>query len=166
MEKDALLGMHQELDQVLRVNYYPPCHMPDKVMGASPHSDTNTITILMQEDDVTGLHIRKQGQWVPVKPIPNALVVNVGDLIEIWSNGKYKSIEHRGVTNESKVRISYASFLCPQGDVEVAPFDHLLEPPGSLQAYKKIKYGDYTMNALKGKLRGKSYIHMAKIASA
>lgn len=57
--------------------------MPDKVVGASPHSDTTTITILMQEDNVTGLHIRKEGQWVPVKPIPNALVVNVGDMIEV-----------------------------------------------------------------------------------
>lgn len=83
MENDALLGLHKELVQALRMNYYPPCCMPDKVLGISPHSDTNTITILMQEDKVTGLQIRKGGEWVQVKPIPNALVVNVGDVLEV-----------------------------------------------------------------------------------
>lgn len=83
MEKDALLSLHQEVIQVLRANYYPPCKMPDKVLGLSPHSDTSTITILMQEDNVTGLQIRKEGEWVPVKPIPNAFVVNVGDVMEV-----------------------------------------------------------------------------------
>ena len=83
MEKDTLLGLHKELLQALRVNYYPQCCMPYKVLGLSPHSDKNSITILMQEDNATGLQIRKAGEWVPVKPIPNALVVNVGDAIEV-----------------------------------------------------------------------------------
>ncbi|BFG36221.1 hypothetical protein CerSpe_224950 [Prunus speciosa] len=86
--------------------------MPGKVLGLSPLSDTGTITLLMQEDNVTGLQIRKEGEWVPVKPIPNALVVNVGDVIEILSNGKYKSIEHRAVTIETKARISFATSRC------------------------------------------------------
>lgn len=83
MEKDALLGLHKELVQVWLVNYYPPCCMPDELLGNSPQSDTSTITILMQEDNVTGLQIRKEGEWEPVKPIPNPLVVNVGDVIEV-----------------------------------------------------------------------------------
>ncbi|CAB4284549.1 unnamed protein product [Prunus armeniaca] len=128
----------------------------------SPHSDASTITILMQEDNVTGLQIRKEGEWVPVKPIPNALVVNVGDAIEIWSNGKYKSIEHRAVANEGKLRISYASFLFPHVDVEVGPFDHMVE---SSRMYKKVKYGDYLTTALKNKLKGKAHTEMAKTGS-
>ncbi|XP_021825497.1 protein SRG1-like isoform X2 [Prunus avium] len=164
MEKDALLKLHQEVVQVLRVNYYPTCHMPDNVLGLSPHSDTGTITILMQEDNVTGLQIRKGGEWVPVKPIPNALVVNVGDVIEILSNGKYKSIEHRAVTTETKARISYASFLLPHLDVEVEPFDHIVEALGS-RRYKKVKYGDYLGSSFKGKLKGKEHIETAKIGS-
>ncbi|KAM1801343.1 hypothetical protein ACFX11_032963 [Malus domestica] len=164
MEKDALLNLHQEVTQALRVNYYPPCNMPGKVLGLSPHSDTSTITILMQEDNVTGLQIRKEGEWVPVKPIPNALVVNVGDVMEIWSNGKYRSIEHRAVTTESKSRISYASFILPHAEVEVEPFGHIVELSGS-QKYKKVKYGDYLRSSLKGKLKGKSHIETAKIGS-
>lgn len=83
MDKEALLGLHKQLVQAYRVNYYPPCSKPDQVLGVSPHSDTSTITILMQEDDVCGLQIKNNNEWVPVNPIPDALVVNVGDVFEV-----------------------------------------------------------------------------------
>ena len=83
MDKDALLGLHKQLVQAYRVNYYPACAKPDQVLGISPHSDASTISILMQEDDVCGLQIQHNKEWVPVNPIPNALIVNVGDVIEV-----------------------------------------------------------------------------------
>lgn len=83
MEKESLLKLHDEVMQALRINYYPTCSMPDKVIGVSPHSDTSTLTVLLQDDEVTGLQIRHSGGWVPVKPIPNALVLNVGDVLEV-----------------------------------------------------------------------------------
>ncbi|KAF9595163.1 hypothetical protein IFM89_037592 [Coptis chinensis] len=86
MEKEALLAMHKEVTQSLRVNYYPTCSMPDRVLGVSPHSDPSSITILMQDEDITGLHIRHDGGWVAVKPIPNSLVVNIGDCIEVFTH--------------------------------------------------------------------------------
>jgi isopenicillin N synthase-like dioxygenase len=54
------------------------------VLGVSPHSDTSTITLLLQDDDITGLQIRHREGWVPVKPIPNAIVANIGDVIEVF----------------------------------------------------------------------------------
>ncbi|KAM5560175.1 2-oxoglutarate-dependent dioxygenase 11-like [Rosa sericea] len=165
MEKDVLLGLHQDLAAALRINYIPPCSMPDKVLGLSAHADAGTITVLMQEDNVIGLQIRKQGQWVSVKPIPNSFVVNVGDALEIWSNGKYKSIEHRAVTNESKARMSYASFIFPDVDVEIEPFDHILESSGTIQMYKKVKYGDYLIQCLKRKMEGKEHTQNSKLGS-
>jgi len=83
LEKYALVELHKELLQCSRANYYPPCNTPEQVLGLSPHSDTGTITILMQDDDVPGLEIRNKGNWVPVTPIADALVVNVGDVIEV-----------------------------------------------------------------------------------
>ncbi|TQE08201.1 hypothetical protein C1H46_006168 [Malus baccata] len=136
--------------------------MPDKVLGKSPHSDTSTITILTQEDNVTGLQIRKEGEWVPVKPIPNPLVVNVGDVIVIWSNGKYKSIEHRAATTEGQARLSYATFLVPHDDVEIEPFDHM-DCPRSVWKYKKVRCGDYLRESLKMKMDGKAHTQVAKI---
>lgn len=89
MEKDALLRLHQELVQPMSVAYYPPCFMPDKVLGLSPHSDKGTLGILMQEDDVPGLQIKHEGKWVPIKPLPGAFVVNVGDITEVRSKALY-----------------------------------------------------------------------------
>ena len=83
MDKDALQWLHQELVQVLRVNYYPPCRNPDEVLGFSPHSDSGTITILLQEDIVSGLQVKHGGRWVPVKPTHNALVLKIGDAVEV-----------------------------------------------------------------------------------
>ncbi|PSS34957.1 hypothetical protein CEY00_Acc02166 [Actinidia chinensis var. chinensis] len=162
LDKDILHSMHRELMQALRVNYYPTCSKPDLVLGISPHSDTSTISILLQEDDIDGLQIRHDEEWVPVGPIPNALVVNIGDVIEIWSDGKYKSIEHRAVTNENKARISFASFLFPHDDVEIEPLDHMIDSSRPSGMYNKVTYGDYLRQSMKRRMQGKAHTQMAK----
>nr|XP_017184486.2 flavonol synthase/flavanone 3-hydroxylase-like [Malus domestica] len=119
----------------------------------------------MEKDSLLGLHkrIRKEGEWAPVKPIPNPLVVNVGDVIEIWSNGKYKSIEHRAATTEGQARLSYATFLIPHDDVEIEPFDHMMDCPRSVWKYKKVRCGDDLRESLKMKMNGKAHTQVAKI---
>lgn len=72
--------------QSMRMNYYPPCPEPDKTIGFTPHSDADALTILFQLNETEGLQIRKDGRWVPVKPLPNALVVNIGDIMEVASS--------------------------------------------------------------------------------
>ncbi|KAK8561768.1 hypothetical protein V6N13_149081 [Hibiscus sabdariffa] len=163
MDKEALLGLHKQLVQGYRVNYYPPCSKPDQVLGISPHSDSSTITILMQDNDVCGLQLKHNNEWVPVNPIPDALVVNVGDIIEMWSNGKYKSIEHRAVANDNKARVSYATFLYPHEEAEIEPLNHMIDPKTKQQIYKTVKYGDYLRNSMKRKLEGKAHTEMAKV---
>lgn len=70
--------------QAVRMNYYPPCPRPDLVLGLSPHSDGSALTVLQQgRGSSVGLQILKNNTWVPVQPIPNALVVNIGDTIEV-----------------------------------------------------------------------------------
>lgn len=69
--------------QSVRMNYYPPCPVPDKAIGFSAHSDADALTILYQLNEVEGLQIRKDGRWVSVKPLPNAFVVNIGDIMEV-----------------------------------------------------------------------------------
>lgn len=69
--------------QSMRMNYYPPCPQPEKVIGLTPHSDGSALTILLQLNDVEGLQVRKDGMWVPVKPLPNAFIVNIGDILEV-----------------------------------------------------------------------------------
>lgn len=69
--------------QSIRMNYYPPCPQPERAIGFTPHSDADALTILFQLNEIEGLQIRKDGRWVPVKPLPNAFVVNIGDIMEV-----------------------------------------------------------------------------------
>ncbi|XP_022717809.1 protein SRG1-like [Durio zibethinus] len=69
---------------------------------------------LMRVNEVGGLHIRKDGKWVPVKPLPNAFIVNIADILEIITNGMYHSIEHRATVNSKRERLSFATFCSPR----------------------------------------------------
>lgn len=69
--------------QSMRMNYYPPCPQPEKVTGLTPHSDGAALTILLQINEVEGLQIKKDRKWFPVKPLPNAFIVNIGDMLEV-----------------------------------------------------------------------------------
>lgn len=68
----------------LRLNRYPPCVMGSEVHGLVPHSDSDFLTIL-HEDEVGGLQVVKDGNWVAVKPLPHALLINIGDLFQVIS---------------------------------------------------------------------------------
>ncbi|CAI9087751.1 OLC1v1021906C1 [Oldenlandia corymbosa var. corymbosa] len=96
----------------LRMNRYPPCPISPHVSGLMPHTDSDFITVLHQ-DQIGGLQLVKDGKWIAVKPNPDALIINIGDLFQAWSNGVYKSVEHRVVTNMLNERFSLAFFLCP-----------------------------------------------------
>jgi isopenicillin N synthase-like dioxygenase len=69
--------------QSMRMSYYPPCPQPELVVGLSPHSDATLITILHQLNGVGGLQIKKDGVWMPMDFLPDAFVVNVGDVMEV-----------------------------------------------------------------------------------
>lgn len=84
LREDVFADMFGVAVQAMRMNYYPPCSRPDLVLGLSPHSDGSALTVLQQgKGSSVGLQILKDNIWVPVKPIPNALVINVGDTIEV-----------------------------------------------------------------------------------
>lgn len=84
LKGDVFEKMFGETVQAIRMNYYPPCSSPDLVLGLSPHSDGSALTVLQQGKDTSvGLQILKDDRWVPVKPIPNALIINIGDTIEV-----------------------------------------------------------------------------------
>ena len=84
LEEDCFLNeCGERADMFLRFNYYPPCPMPDHVLGLKPHADGSTITFLLQDKEVEGLQVLKDDQWFKVPIIPDALVINVGDQTEV-----------------------------------------------------------------------------------
>jgi isopenicillin N synthase-like dioxygenase len=68
----------------IRLNHYPPCPNPDIVLGCGRHKDSGALTVLAQ-DEVSGLEVRRKsdGEWVLVNPLPNAYIINVGDVIQV-----------------------------------------------------------------------------------
>ena len=90
MDAEELRELFEDGFQGMRTNYYPPCPQPQLVVGLTPHSDAVGLTILLQISEVPGLEIRKDEMWVPVKPLPNAFVVNVADALEVRHSTEQK----------------------------------------------------------------------------
>lgn len=67
----------------LRVNFYPKCPQPDLTLGLSPHSDPGGMTLLLPDENVVGLQVRRGDSWITIKPIPNSFIVNIGDQIKV-----------------------------------------------------------------------------------
>ncbi|MED6207753.1 hypothetical protein PIB30_038663 [Stylosanthes scabra] len=107
-KRDELEEVFEDGIQAMRMTYYPPCPEPDQVLGFNPHSDASGITIINEVNGVQGLQIKRNGIWIPVNVTSGDLVVNVGDILEVMSNGIYKSVEHRVTVNSEKERMSLA----------------------------------------------------------
>lgn len=138
--KEAVGG--DDLEYLLKINYYPPCPRPDLALGVVAHTDFSSITILVP-NDVPGLQVFKDDHWIDAKYIPNALIVHLGDQIEILSNGKYKSVLHRTTVNKEKARMSWPVFLEPPGELVVGPLRQLVDQH-TPSKYTPRKFKDYS----------------------
>ncbi|XP_074310254.1 putative 2-oxoglutarate-dependent dioxygenase SLC1 [Silene latifolia] len=123
-EENDILQEFKEGSQIMVANCYPPCPQPDLTLGMPPHSDYGFLTLLLQ-DEVKGLQLHYEGKWLTVEPIPNAFVVNIGDHLEIFTNGRYKSVLHRVIVNQEKTRVTLAS-------LHSLPFEHIIQPSPKL----------------------------------
>ncbi|KAI7987979.1 Protein SRG1 [Camellia lanceoleosa] len=128
LEENCFLNQYGERAMMFgRFNFYPPCPRPDRTLGLKPHADGSAITFLLQDKEVEGLQILKDGQWFRVPIIPHALLINVGDQAEIMSNGMFKSPVHRVVTNSERERITLAVFCMPESNNEIEPVEGLID---------------------------------------
>ncbi|KAI3525091.1 hypothetical protein L1887_03763 [Cichorium endivia] len=126
----------------LQLNSYPACPDPDRAMGLAAHTDSTLLTILYQ-NNTSGLQAHREGTgWVTVPPIPGALVVNVGDLLHILSNGLYPSVLHRAMVNRTQHRLSVAYLYGPPSNVQISPLSKLTDqvhPP----LYRPVTWSEY-----------------------
>ncbi|KAJ7956614.1 gibberellin 3-beta-dioxygenase 3 [Quillaja saponaria] len=120
----------KEPETLFHLNSYPVCPDSDSgcAMGFAPHTDSSLLTVLYQSTTTSGLQIFGDNiGWMPVHPISGALVVNVGDLMHILSNGQFKSTLHRVLVNNTHHRVSAAYFYGPPKDVKISPSINLID---------------------------------------
>ncbi|XP_050254005.1 hyoscyamine 6-dioxygenase-like [Quercus robur] len=124
------------------VNHYPPCPDPTLTLGVPKHRDPVLINILLQEDDLCGLQVFKDEEWIDVEPIPHAFVVNIGYVLQIISNGKLKGAEHRVVTNSNSARTTASFFVSPSDETLIEPAKVLVNT-SSPALYRSLPYKDF-----------------------
>ncbi|KAF3622025.1 putative B3 domain-containing protein-like [Capsicum annuum] len=123
-----------------RISRYPPCPLPEKIVEIGIHSDSQTLTILHQ-DQVGGLQVLKDDkQWAGVRPIPNSFVINIGGNLE--TNGRLKSVIHRAVVNKEKQRLSIAYFMSPTSNATIECPPHLIHPISNPRKYVPFTWAE------------------------
>ncbi|KAK8936587.1 Gibberellin 3-beta-dioxygenase 1 [Platanthera zijinensis] len=119
--------------EALQLNSYPACPQPERAIGMAAHTDSGFLTVLHQSAGAGGLQVlREDGgsglcRWVAVPPRPDALVVNVGDLFHLLSNGRFKNVRHRAVVNRFDHRVSAAYFIGPPDHLKIGPINKLVD---------------------------------------
>ncbi|XP_071691858.1 1-aminocyclopropane-1-carboxylate oxidase 3-like [Rutidosis leptorrhynchoides] len=127
-----------------KVSNYPPCPTPDLIKGLRAHTDAGGIILLFQDDQVSGLQLLKDGEWIGVPPMRHSIVINLGDQIEVITNGKYKSVMHRVLAQTDGTRMSIASFYNPGDDAVIYPATALVKKETEKeQVYPKFVFEDY-----------------------
>ncbi|CAD5322879.1 unnamed protein product [Arabidopsis thaliana] len=147
--------------KMVNMNYYPTCPSPELTIGVGRHSDMGMLTVLLQ-DGIGGLYVKlDNGEWAEIPPVHGALVINIGDTLQILSNGKYKSAEHRVRTTNIGSRVSVPIFTAPNPSQKVGPLPEVVKRDG-VARYKEFLFQDYMNNFFGQPHDGKKSLDFAR----
>ncbi|KAK9074560.1 hypothetical protein SSX86_007158 [Deinandra increscens subsp. villosa] len=153
------------LDGRLSVShYYPQCPQPELTVGIASHTDPWVLTMVVQNEVGGLLQVKCGDEWVEVEAVPDAIVINIGDLLQMMSNDEYKSVEHRVLANPVKgARVSNAIFFGPSNqDKLYGPFPELISTMKPA-VYHDFVHEDYMRRFLSKELDGKTLVNFYKI---
>jgi isopenicillin N synthase-like dioxygenase len=135
LEPEALSPFFDRDSSFVRLNRYAPCPEPAAAdapffpehghLGVHHHTDAGALTLVLQ-DDVEGLQVWLDEQWITLDPVPGAFAVNLGDMLQVWSNDRYRSPLHRVIVHRDRARCSAPFFFNPAYDAVCAPLPGLL----------------------------------------
>ncbi|XP_013635203.1 PREDICTED: gibberellin 2-beta-dioxygenase 3 [Brassica oleracea var. oleracea] len=152
-EKLSRLVKVKESDSCFRMNYYKEKEetQAKEEIGFGEHTDPQLISVL-RSNDTEGLQIcLKDGTWVPVPPDHSSFFVFVGDTLQVMTNGRFKSVKHRVLTNIKRSRLSMIYFAGPPLAEKIAPLACLV-PKQEDYLYKELTWSQYKSYGYKTKL--------------
>jgi isopenicillin N synthase-like dioxygenase len=151
-------GFGRDHTSFLRLNYYPVCPAPAHPralerpagghLGVGPHTDSGALTLLFQ-DDQPGLEVFRQNEWYRVEPRRDAIVVNIGDMVQVWSNDRYFAALHRVLANAGEPRFSIPFFLSPEYRTNYAPLETTISEDRPAR-YREINWGEFRRGRARG----------------
>ncbi|KAF1872444.1 hypothetical protein Lal_00016742 [Lupinus albus] len=116
-------------------------------IGCGPHTDYGLLTLLNQDDGINALQVRnKFGDWISAPPVPGSFVCNIGDMLNIYSNGLYESTLHRVINNSPKYRVSVVFFYETNFDTEVEPLDTWKTRANGTKKFERAVYGEHLVS--------------------
>ncbi|CAN9084555.1 unnamed protein product [Alternaria alternata] len=137
---------------VMRMIGYPPLTTPHtpgndiEQFSCGAHTDYGCVTLLLTDPTPGALQVQlKDGTWLNADPIPGAFVVNIGDMIERWTNGLWKSTMHRVIHRGQQYRISVPFFYEPNFDAVVRPLEKCVEESGKKLIHQGSTYGEHLL---------------------
>ncbi|KAK8937221.1 Gibberellin 2-beta-dioxygenase [Platanthera zijinensis] len=161
MEQRNVFGKYineEKSDSFFRLNHYPPCPMLQvqgfnrTVNGFGEHTDPQIISV-MRSTNSDGLEIAlRDGSWVSIPPDRDSFFVNVGDSLQVLTNGRFRSVRHRVVTTGVRSRLSMIYFGGPPPCARISPADELLAEDRGRSKYTEFTWADYKAAAFKSRL--------------
>ena len=142
----------------LRLNYYPVCDDPAPAdaqtvpesdhLGVNRHTDAGVLTLVLQ-DEQPGLQVYRDGAWHLIEPRSDALVTNIGDIVQVWSNDRYRAPLHRVIVSSEVPRYSAPLFFNPASTVDYAPLPSLCDENNPAR-YRPINWGEFRASRAAG----------------
>lgn len=165
-DEDEDRSSYEDPASVVQLNSYPPCPDPDRAMGLAAHTDSSLLTVLYQSS-TSGLQVLRPNdengpeRWVEVPPLRGAFVVNIGDLFQVLSNGRYRSVLHRALVNRTQHRLSIAYIHGPPMHLKISPLRSILNPlEGPI--YRSVLWSEYLVLKAKHFNKALSYLRVKK----
>jgi isopenicillin N synthase-like dioxygenase len=148
-QTDAKAAKISDNTSFLRLNHYPVAPEPEKTMGVYHHTDAGAVTVLLQDDEVASLQAfhRETQQWALVPPRKDTFVINIGDMVQVWSNDKFVAPLHRVLSNGARERFSAPFFYNPSYSALVEP---IVVRAGEQAHYRGVSWREFRLRRFQG----------------